>query len=174
MSKKTKLAEPARIVHRRHAISSFKNRANANRTLPEKIADTMTELFGTMSFLIANGILFTIWFAWNTSLIPGLTPLDPFPFELLTMIVSLEAIFLSIVVLISQNRAAHIAELREEIDLYINTFSEAEITKIIYLQTLLLEKHGIDLSKDKELQVMLKTLESDKIEHELEKQLKGM
>ncbi len=171
MSKKTILAEPAHVMHRRNTIRSFKARANANRTFADKTADFLTAAFGTITFFSLNLLFFVFWFAWNLNQIPGLTPIDPFPFGLLTVVVSLEAIFLAIIVLISQNRAARIAELREEMDLYINTFSEAEITKIIYLQTLLLEKHGIDLSKDKELQIMLKSLESDKIERELEKQL---
>lgn len=104
-------------------------------------------------------------------MIPGLPSIDPFPFGLLTMVVSLEAIFLAIIVLISQNREARIAELREEVELYINTYAENEITKILYLQSLLLKKHGIDTSEDTEIAEMLKNLEADKIEHELEKQL---
>jgi uncharacterized membrane protein len=87
------------------------------------------------------------------------------------MIVSLEAIFLAIIVLISQNRESNIAELREEIDLYINTYAESEITKLIYLQTLLLKKNGIDISEDQEVKNMLESLEPGKIGEELEKQL---
>lgn len=87
------------------------------------------------------------------------------------MVVSLEANFLAIIVLISQNRQARVAELREEVDLYINTYAESEITKVIYLQKLLLEKNGVDLSKDEELMRILEDLESDKIEKELGNQL---
>ena len=87
------------------------------------------------------------------------------------MIVSLEAIFLAIIVLISQNRQGKIAELREEIELYISTYAETEITKLIYLQTLLLKKNGIDISQDQEVKDMLESLEPVKIEEELKKQL---
>ena len=73
--------------------------------------------------------------------------------------------------LISQNREARIAELREEVELHINTYSETEITKLMYMMNLLLEKNGIDLSKDADLQDMLKNIDSDVIESELEKQL---
>lgn len=144
---------------------------DAKRSVPDKIADFLTASFGTVFFLLFNALFFTGWITWNSGLIPSLPVIDPFPFGLLTMVVSLEAIFLAIIVLISQNREARIADLREEIELYISTYAESEITKMIYLQTLLLEKNGIDLSTDKDLHAMLKTLKSEKIEEELGKQL---
>lgn len=160
-----------RISERRTAIRSFKARMNAGRSVVDKVADILTSSFGTVFFLVLNVVFFTVWIMWNTGYISLLTPIDPFPFGFLTMIVSLEAIFLAIVVLISQNRASRIAELREEVDLFINTYAENEITKLIYLQTLLLEKHGIDVSSDADLQTMLRNLPSDAIEQELKKQL---
>ena len=156
---------------RRSTIRSFKAKVNAKRSVSDKIADLMTASIGTVVFLIVNGLFFSAWIFWNTGGIPGLIPLDPFPFGLLTMVVSLEAIFLAIIVLISQNREARIAELREEVELYINTYSENEITKIMYLLTLLLEKNGIDLSTDEDLKEMLENIDSEVIEKELEKQL---
>ena len=156
---------------RRSIIRSFKAKANAKRSLSDKIADWMTTSFGTVAFLLFNCLFFIFWVAWNTDMIPGLGAIDPFPFGLLTMVVSLEAIFLAIIVLISQNREARIAELREEVELYINTYSENEITKVIYLLTLLLKKNGIDFSNDEDLKDMLKDIDSDVIEKELEKQL---
>ena len=116
-------------------------------------------------------MFFSVWLLWNTGYIPGLSIKDPFPFGLLTTIVSLEAIFLAIIVLISQNREARVTELREEVELYINTYAENEITKLMYLLTLLLEKNGIDVSQDADLESMLKNIEGDEIEQELEKQL---
>lgn len=153
----------------RNVIRSFK--ANERRSFVDKIADSLTGIFGTVSFLLLNALLFAIWIAWNAGLLYDVPLFDPFPFGLLTMIVSLEAIFLAVVVLISQNREAEVAELREEVELYINTYAEREITKIIYLQTLLLKKNGIDVSTDVDIQQMLKELESDEIEKELEEQL---
>ncbi|MEK7602172.1 MAG: DUF1003 domain-containing protein [Patescibacteria group bacterium] len=156
---------------RRNTIRSFKAKANDKRTTSDKIADLLTESFGTVAFLVINAFFFGGWILWNTGNIPGLTPIDPFPFGLLTMVVSLEAIFLAIIVLISQNREARIAELREEVELYINTYAENEITKAIYLMTLILKKDGIDISKDEDLKEMLENIDSEVIEQELEKQL---
>lgn len=159
-----------KLSRRRNAIQSFKARADAKRTATEKLADWLTLSFGTVAFLALNALFFAVWILWNTGIIP-FPVIDAYPFGLLTMVVSLEAIFLAIIVLISQNREARVAELREEVELYINTYAESEITKLIHLQMFLLKKNGIDVSKDKELQDMLKSLESEEIEAELEKQL---
>lgn len=160
-----------RVSRRRKAISSFKVRANEKRSTVDKIADGLTAYFGTIFFLVLNAVFFTVWIVWNMGFVSGLSIIDPFPFGLLTMVVSLEAIFLAIIVLISQNRESKITELRQEFELYINTYAESEITKLIYLQTLLLEKNGIDISDDVDVQKMLKSLEIDAIEEELKRQL---
>lgn len=172
MRKRAPIADA--VARKRRTIRSFKAKANQNRSLSDKLADLLTVSFGTVSFLLLNVCFFVFWVLWNTNYIPGLIPIDPFPFGLLTMVVSLEAIFLAIVVLISQNREAKVAELREEVELYINTYAENEITKVMHLLTLLLEKHGIDVSKDEDLQDMLKDVDSDSIESELEKQLANL
>ena len=171
MAKHMMLATPEKVRRRRNTIKSFKARANTKRTAFEKFADFLTSFFGTIFFFVTNIVFFTVWIIWNMGYVPGLPVFDHSPFNLLTNIVSLEAIFLAIIVLISQNREAKIAELREEVELYINTYAESEITKLMYLLTLLLEKHGIDISNDNDLQLMLKSLESDEIEKQLEKQL---
>jgi len=88
------------------------------------------------------------------------------------MIVSLEAIALAIVVLISQNREAQVAALREEVDIYINFRAEQELTKLLEMVALLLEKHGIATSTDTVLQAMLKEKDVDEIEDALEEELK--
>lgn len=161
-----------RLRSRKRVIKSFEAKANSNRRLAERIADFMTSRFGSMTFLAINLSWFFIWIVVNTGLIPGIKPFDSFPFGLLTMIVSLEAIFLAIIVLISQNRAAKIDDLREEIDLQINTIAEEEITKIMELQVMLLKKQGIDVSGDQELRQMLEPTNTTAIEKALEKQFR--
>jgi uncharacterized membrane protein len=155
---------------RSHAITSIKAKANAKRSLPEKFADWLTGYFGTVTFLVLNALWFTGWILVNTGKIPGIEPFDRFPFGLLTMIVSLEAIFLAIIVLISQNREAKIAELREEIDLQVNSIAEEEISKTIRLMLLLLKKQGVHVERDPELQRILGIKKED-IERELELEL---
>lgn len=161
-----------RLKSRRWIIQSFEAKENSNRTFSERIADLITFKLGSMVFLAINAVWFFTWITVNTGLVPGITVFDPFPFGLLTMVVSLEAIFLAIIVLISQNRAAKVDKLRQEVDLQINTISEEEITKIMELQVLLLQKNGVDVSKDPELQQMLEPIDTDEIGSSLEKQLK--
>lgn len=156
---------------RQKLVQSFKARADAKRTIVEKLADWMTQRLGSVGFLFFNAIWFSAWISVNLGWIPAVEPFDPFPFGLMTMVVSLEAIFLAIIVLISQNREAKIADLREEIDLRVNMMAEEEISKIIELLSQLLKKHGIDVSHDPQVAQMIKQTSSAEIERNLEKEL---
>ncbi len=159
------------IENRRRAIKSFKAKADAKRTPPERFADWLTSKFGSIIFLSLNAVWFAAWITINIGWVPGVEPFDPFPFGLLTMVVSLEAIFLAIIVLISQNREARIGELREEIELQISTISETEITKVIHMLTILLEKQGVKVEEDPELKRMLRPIDNEALQHQIEKEL---
>lgn len=161
-----------RLRSRRHIFRSFEAKENSKRSFSEKIADYLTQILGSMAFLIGNAVWFVSWFVLNLNLIPGIKPFDPFPFGLLTMVVSLEAIFLSIIVLIAQNRSSKIDKIREEIELQIDTIAEEEITKMIQLQVLLLKKNGIDVTKDEEIKLMIEPLNQERVERSIEQQLK--
>ncbi|MBU0611889.1 DUF1003 domain-containing protein [Patescibacteria group bacterium] len=156
---------------RKKIFHSIKAKANAKRKSTEKIADWMTSKFGSNTFLLLNIILFIVWILINTGNIKWINVFDPFPFILLTTIVSLEAIVLAIFVLISQNRTAKIDELRAETQLQLNLISEKEITKIIKMMALLLNKQGIDLSQDPELKKMIHPVSEEEIERKLEKEI---
>ena len=160
-----------RFKSRKRTIESFEAHANIDRSTTEKLADLITSRLGSMGFLLINAMWFVSWILINTGSIPSIRIFDPFPFGLLTMIVSLEAIFLAIIVLISQNRAAKIDDLRDEIDLHINTIAEEEITKSIELLILLLKKNNIDISKDLELKQMLEPTNKEDIQQILKKQI---
>jgi uncharacterized membrane protein len=162
-----------RIQQNQEIIQSLKARQDEKRTRAEKIADVMTEICGSIGFLMANIIWFAIWIVINLGLIPGVVAFDPFPFGLLTMIVSLEAIILAIFVLISQNRSSKIADLREEIDLQVDMLTEREITKLMQVVCAIADKVGVDLEADEELQQMLAPAPMNKIEKALEKQVLG-
>lgn len=155
----------------RRIIRSLKAKANLKRSFSEKLADGMTSFFGSVPFLAANLVWFTIWISINLNFVPGIRPFDPFPFGLLTMVVSLEAIFLATIVLISQNRAAEVDDLREEIDLQVDMITEEELTKLMEVVSLIAKKNDIDLSNDRKLNEMLKPLEEEKIQKALEKQI---
>lgn len=152
-------------------IRSFNADTNAKRSVSEKIADTLTSKFGSMLFLSINIIWFGFWIVINLGIIPGINAFDPYPFGFLTMVVSLEAIILAIVVLVSQNRAATIADVREEVTLQMDIIIERELTKTLQLVAKIADKQGIDLSHDPELKTMLKAIDVTEIEEILEDEI---
>lgn len=135
---------PDAALHMLASLSSLTRKAdellrtrvsrNVNEEMEEhstpllRIADWIAWFSGSMQFLILNGAWFVIWISLNT--IPGLLQFDPFPFGLLTMIVSLEAIFLSCFVLISQNRQAQKDKVRADIEYDVNIKAELEIAHL--------------------------------------------
>jgi uncharacterized membrane protein len=137
------------------------------RNWTDVFADFLTMQFGTVSFLILNVLFFVVWFVANLGVF-GNRPYDPFPFNLLTMTVSLEAIFLSIIVLISQNKQSKIADVRQQIDFEINVRSEEEITKILEIVDDLCKAQGIK-RRDPELEQMKERIDIQKIQKEAEK-----
>ena len=156
---------------RKKIFRSIKAKADARRTTVERMADWMTSHFGSNTFLWLNVFLFVAWILINTNQLKFIALFDPFPFNLLTNIVSLEAIILAIFVLISQNRTSKIDDLREETHLQLNIISEREITKLMKMVALLLSKQGIDLSEDPELKKMLKPISEEEIEKRLETEI---
>jgi CRP/FNR family transcriptional regulator, cyclic AMP receptor protein len=100
-----------------------------NLSTLQRIADWIAWFSGSMSFLILNGAWFVIWISLNT-LPLGIPQKDPYPFGLLTMIVSLEAIFLSCFVLISQNRQSEKDHVRSDIEYDVNIKAELEIAHL--------------------------------------------
>ena len=155
----------------RREIVSLKARIATQRTRPEICADWLASSFGTITFFILNVIWFLAWVIFNSGIFKNVTPFDPFPFNLLTTTVSLEAIFLSIIVLISQNRAAKVDQLRQEVDLQLDLIAEQEITKIMEMLKKLLTHDHVNVSKDAVLEEMLKPTDMQGIENELEKQM---
>jgi uncharacterized membrane protein len=112
----------------------------------ERIADRISAFAGSMRFVYLHCIWFAVWILVNLGLVAAalgaLPPFDPFPFGLLTMIVSLEAIFLSTFVMITQNRQAEVADHRAEMDYQVNVKAGAEITKLTILLEALVAHHA--------------------------------
>lgn len=150
---------------------SLKETMQKKETWAHKVADAMTQSFGTVWFFNANALLFLLWVVVNLGIIPGVPVFDPFPYGLLTMAVSLEAIFLSIIVLISQNRASDIADLREELDLKINIRSEEEITRIINMLDEVHDFLGLNPEDDEELKSMKKKTDVLKMRDDLVREM---
>ncbi len=120
------------------------------RTREESLADAITDFSGRMHFAYFHVIWFASWILINSGWI-SIPPFDPFPFGLLTMIVSLEAIFLATFVLISQNRLSVEADRRADLALHVGLLSEHEITRVLQMLDAVQQKLGIEHGEDSEL-----------------------
>jgi len=115
------------------AISDWEQSALHARSRAERLSDWITTTAASGPVLVAHVIWFALWTVVNSGLISGWTPFDPFPFPFLTMTVSLEAIFLALFVLASQNRLAHQSDKRAHLDLQVDLLAEREMTAVLRL-----------------------------------------
>ena len=121
-----------------------------DRRPQERIADAITTFSGRLSFVYLHVAWFAAWILLNTGWF-GVRIFDPFPYGLLTMIVSLEAIFLSTFVLISQNRMGEESDRRADLDLHVGLLTEAELTRVLKMLEAIHLKLGIELAAPEEL-----------------------
>src|SRR5258708_30747343 len=122
---------------------------------------------GSVSFLVLSLGLFVRWFSMNLRLMSGVQPFDPYPFAFLTMVLTLEQSLLTVFILISQNRAADLAELRNEVDLQVNVLAEEEISKALKVLRIIGETMDIEeIATDGELRVMETSLDHEEMEKE--------
>lgn len=153
-----------------HRVEAVKLRFAEERTPVERLADALMAVASSTPFLVTHAVWFALWIGWNVT--RSRNAFDPFPFGLLTLVVSLEAIFLSIFVLMSQRRESQIAELREEMTLEVEMRTEEEVTKILQLVAGLYGRLGHSLSDDdEELKEMLEPLNKEELEEELSVQM---
>ena len=161
---------PSRRVGTTRARRSLAAQHAAQRSTIEVIADRLTRIAASTPFLVLHVVWFGGWVLVNTGYF-AVRPFDRFPFGLLTMIVSLEAIFLSIFVLMAQSRESTVEELREEVSLQVLLRMEEEVTKTLQLVAGLYARLGHQVSVDAELREMLGPLDADKIEKDLIEQI---
>ena len=131
-------------------IRLLRAQAAKGRSVPDRIADTITWFSGSLSFVYFHVVWFGLWIALNTGK-AGMAPFDPYPYGLLTMVVSLEAIFLSTFVLISQNRLSAEADRQTELDLHVDLLTETKLTRVIKMLHEIQDQLGIECSASDEL-----------------------
>jgi uncharacterized membrane protein len=148
------------------AFGAIKAQHAASRSSIARAADRLNAIASSTPFLVFHVVWFGGWILWNTGAL-GARPFDPFPFGLLTLVVSLEAIFLAIFVLMAQKRESAIGELREEMSLQVALRLEEEVTKTLQLVAGLYTRLGHKVAEDPELHEMLQPLNIAAIEREL-------
>jgi uncharacterized membrane protein len=141
----------SKVIERNiRTIIHLRIKAARARSLQGRIADAITSFSGGMIFAYVHIAWFGIWILLNTGRF-GVRAFDPFPDGLLTMVVSLEAIFLSTFVLISQNRLGEETERRADLDLHIGLLTEHELTRVLQMLDVIQDKLGIVDHENSEL-----------------------
>ena len=166
--KRTGSKRLARVVERNiNTLVEIRDHMERRKGTQDRIADWVTWFCGSMIFVYIHLAWFGLWIAINLGW-TGLKPFDPFPFSLLTMIVSLEAIMLATFVLISQNRISEIADQRADLDLQINLLAEYEITRVLTLVDAIADHLGLELGHDPEVDELKNEVSPEVVRKEME------
>lgn len=125
-------------------LADRQRRDAAEASLPDRIADRITGFTGSMTFVLLHLALFGGWIVWNLWFEPRFDP----SFVVLAMVASVEAIFLSTFVLISQNRMAARAQARADLDLHVNLLAEHELSRLAALVERIADHVGVEAPAD--------------------------
>ena len=163
----TSSPQMARIVERNiQALLARRQKEEQAGSLQDRIADRITRFSGSMTFVYLHIVVFGLWIGLNAGWFPQLE-FDP-TFVVLAMFASVEAIFLSTFVLITQNRMSAQADRRADLDLQVSLLAEHEITRIITLLTALAERSGLNTSSDPELRELKKDVDPEQVLDKIE------
>ncbi|HEY0658031.1 MAG TPA: DUF1003 domain-containing protein [Pyrinomonadaceae bacterium] len=154
------------------AIAKLEQAALQERSAAEYLSDTITRFTGSIGFVVFHVLLFAFWLVINLNFIPGVPAFDPFPFGILTLIVSSEGVFLAIFILISQNRITRQADRRAHLDLQINLLTEREITLMLRMQKKMCEHLGLEIEQaENGTHHLMKEMNVEHLVNELEEKL---
>ena len=130
--------------------------------LEDKIADAITGFAGSMKFVYLHLAVYGLWIVVNVGWLPLLPRFDP-TFVVLAMVASVEAIFISTFVMISQNRMARVADQRADLDLQISLLAEHEITRMVTLLTDMAKRMDVPSARDPELREIAKDVAPERV-----------
>ena len=153
----------SRVVDRNvRALLSRRADEERTKTRSERIADRVTRFTGSMRFVYIHLALFGTWIVVNLGVVPALPRFDP-SFVILAMVASVEAIFLSTFVLISQNRMSELADKRADLDLQVSLLAEHEISRMLSLVQQVAERMGIQEALDPELDELVRDVHPEMV-----------
>ena len=157
------------VVHRNiDALMEVRRREDRRKTRSDQIADAITAFAGSMSFVYLHAAVFGAWAVINAGWLPVVRRFDP-TFVILATVASVEAIFLSTFILISQNRMQKLADRRAELDLQISLLTEHELTRAIHLIDEMARRLGAPRPPEQELQDIKKDVNPEKVVEEIER-----
>jgi uncharacterized membrane protein len=149
------------------ALQLRRQREEKEATAEERLADAITRFTGSMRFVYLHLAIFGFWIVANLGWIPGVPAWDP-SFVVLAMVASVEAIFLSTFVLISQNRMAAAADKRADLDLQISLLAEHEVTRLVTLLSGIADRMDVETEADADLDEITQDVAPDAVLDELE------
>ena len=154
------------------AIARLERDALHHRSAAERVSDVITRFVGSMTFVILHVVLFVFWGVVNLGFVAAVEPFDPFPFGILTLIVSSEGVFLAIFILISQNRMGRQADRRNHLELQVSMLAEQELTMLLKMQQKLCDQFGIDVEAIKaEAEQLMEETDVEELVVDLEEKL---
>jgi uncharacterized membrane protein len=154
--------------HNIRTIVNLEKKALQERSVGERFSDVLVRVAGRMWFTSLHVVWFGSWIVINSGFISGVPSFDPYPFQFLTLVVSLEAIFLSLFILMSHNRANRQSEQRAHLDLQINLLAELETTKMLQLLQALCAHHHLPQAEDPELKHLVQRTKPGVLAKELQ------
>jgi uncharacterized membrane protein len=155
----------ARNVRR---IADLETSIRATESLSDRIAARISSFCGSMPFVWVHAVIFGVWILLNTTILPK--PFDPYPFTFLTLVVSLEAIFLSTFIIITENRQERLGERRGQMDLQIDLLAEQESTKALQILQAIARKLDVDTSSDPTIEDLEKATEPEQLAKQIDRQ----
>ena len=153
------------------AIMALERHVQRKRSLGERVAARLTAIAGSTPCILVHLLGFSLWILANTGMIPQVAPFDPFPFVFLTLVVSLEAIVLTLLVLMSQKRLLKEADTRAHLDLQINLLAEQESTMTLRMVRRLCDHFGMDVAEDENIEQLAEATNVKHVAKKLEKKL---
>ncbi len=148
------------------AMRRLEELAATRRTFADAVAAFVASFCGSITFVWIHVVIFATWIAYNS--FPGFEHFDPYPFTFLTLCVSLEAIFLSAFILISQNYEMRVSDRRNQLDLQINLLAEQENTKVLQLLEAIAKKTGATSGDDPEIRALEQATRPETLARQIE------
>ena len=166
--------ELAQVVERNiHKLLERRRRQERTRPFQDRLAAAVTRFTGSMTFVYIHLLLYGAWIVVNLGWIPFIEPFDP-TFVVLAMEASVEAIFLSTFVLITQNRMAAAADERADLDLQVSLLAEHEVTRLVSLVTQIAKKMEIEDAHDPELHELARDVAPEKVMDRMEEHQRAL
>jgi uncharacterized membrane protein len=155
------------IVHNIQAIAELERKASDDRTCIDRLTEAVARISGSTTFIAIHAIWFVTWIGLNSTHLA----FDPRPYSLLNLIVALEAVFLTSVVLMTQNHMTRLADRRAHLDLQVNLLAEQELTAMLHMLQGLCTKAGVEVAiRDERVQQLLTETDIGKIAKALDDQ----